>query len=131
MDEQSYTTRDGKLWEGSLSKLIATIDKTTSNYSDIVNALKDMGCIEQRARGGGSANSIWLLVTPPTFELSQYIVKDTQTSKLQRKVDGAVEVMGRRITDQDEKIDLLIRHIRTLDERVKRLEGQLNASSSN
>lgn len=118
MLEGSFTTKEGVMWEGSLSRLIATIDKTTSNYAKITNALKDMGCIENRRRGGGQSTSLWMLVTPPTYELSQYIVKDTANSKLQRKVDGAIDSLNIRVSDLEAKVDLLVRHIRTLESRI-------------
>lgn len=118
MENESFTTKEGVMWEGSLSRLIATIDKTTSNYAKITSALKDMGCIENRRRGGGQSSSLWMLVTPPTYELSQYIVKDTQASKLERRVDGSINALGLRVSDLEAKVDLLVRHIRTLEGRI-------------
>ena len=75
MDEATMRTdedtgRDMVVWEGMLTTLITgRCSLSIPYYSKITTALKDMGCIRQIKRGGGSAQSVWELITEPTEEL--------------------------------------------------------------
>lgn len=58
------------VWEGMLTALITgRCNLSIPYYSKITSALKEMGCIRQIKRGGGSASSVWELITEPTEEL--------------------------------------------------------------
>lgn len=58
------------VWEGMFTALITSkLHLSVPYYTQITRALKRMGCIRQLKRGGGSAPSMWELITEPTEEL--------------------------------------------------------------
>jgi hypothetical protein len=66
MDKESEATSDGKIYEGSLTKLVANAGLSNPYYSSVMKALKAMDCVRQLRRGGGGHGSQWLIVQPPT-----------------------------------------------------------------
>jgi hypothetical protein len=56
------------LYEGHLTKLVQRLELSTPYYTSVIQALKQMGCIEQLRRGGGNALSRWRLFHEPTEE---------------------------------------------------------------
>jgi hypothetical protein len=73
--EEDINSSDGKpvtklrVYEGHLTKLFAGLGKATPYYTTVMTALKQMGCVEQLRRGGGSASSRWILRYEPTLEM--------------------------------------------------------------
>jgi hypothetical protein len=58
------------VWEGMLTQFITgELHLSVPYYTKITQALKRMGCVQQLKRGGGTAPSIWELITEPTEEL--------------------------------------------------------------
>lgn len=58
------------IYSGFLTKLFHELELPTPYYSKITKLLRDMGCIYQLTRGGGSASrpSRWILHRPPSRE---------------------------------------------------------------
>jgi hypothetical protein len=57
------------LWEGYSTKLVKNLNLSVPYYSSVLGALRDMGCIIQLRRGGGSTMSVFEMVQKPTEEL--------------------------------------------------------------
>ena len=53
-DEVSF-----RLFEGSGMQIVKRLGLSDAYYSKIFDVLKEMGCVEQLKRGGGSSQSIW------------------------------------------------------------------------
>ena len=88
------------MWEGMLTKLI--IQKlyfSTPNYTNIIRALKRMGCIRQLKRGGSSGMSQWEIIKEPTHEafLNGLPPKVQDTSRY-ALLQGQVNALNKRVT---------------------------------
>ena len=58
------------VWEGMFTALITQkLHLSVPFFSSVRKALIEMGCIRQLRRGGGTAPSVWELITEPTEEL--------------------------------------------------------------
>jgi hypothetical protein len=72
-EEMLKTARrvDGKLiWTGFTTHLIRDeLNLPGPYYTQVMNALKRMGCLEQLQRGGSSTQSKWLMLCKPTEKL--------------------------------------------------------------
>jgi hypothetical protein len=66
----AHKSGEDVIYEGFITALFTQeLHLSVPYFSSIRKNLQDMGCIRQLKRGGGSARSIWLLVTEPTEEL--------------------------------------------------------------
>lgn len=103
------------VWEGHLTKLITgQLHLSTPYYTGIMRALRSMGCVQQLRRGGGSSESQWEVITPPTPE---------RWAKLGEK-QGRLYTKPVSATEQSDQM------IRDLQRRVSRLEQALEIPSS-
>jgi hypothetical protein len=109
MEEGSRDTIQGKLWIGYLGALIQPI----GNYSIIITALKEMGCIENVIRGGGSSESTWRLNYPPTVELFSKIPRKpgANSIKTAKAAIQANAILEQRVAKLERKLDLVIKAI--------------------
>lgn len=65
-DSGSY----GVVYEGALTQLVTQeLNLSVPYYTHVTRALKQMNCIRQLRRGGGSSPSQWELITAPTEEV--------------------------------------------------------------
>lgn len=107
--------KDIIVYEGILTSLIIKeCNLSTPYYSSVTKALKGMGCIHQLKRGGGTASSMWELITEPTLEKFQDFKppRPPQT----------------RITQMQEQLDNLENRIQTLERifaKVVSREGEI------
>lgn len=95
------------VYDGHLTQLFRKLRLPTPYYTFIKNKLRDMGCIEQLRRGGGSATSKWVLWKEPTLE-------EWKGSGVARPRRG-------------NKASMQERQIKDLAERCSRLEGIVQA----
>jgi len=86
------------VWEGFMTDLICSqLNLSVPYYTHILNAMKDMGCLRQLRRGGGSSPSQWELIYEPTLEAflaatPSKIPKQTREAMLEGAID---ELSGR------------------------------------
>lgn len=67
-DEETHSVMI--VYEGILTNLVLKeCNLSAPYYSSVTQALKGMGCIRQLKRGGGTAPSLWELITEPTLEV--------------------------------------------------------------
>jgi len=95
------------IYEGHLTQLFRKLRLSTPYYTQIKNQLTGMGCIEQIRRGGGSAESRWVLWKEPTLE----------------EWKAATATRARR----GNKTSMLERQIRDLTDRMSVLERQVDS----
>ena len=100
---------DMKVYEGHLTNLFKRLLLSVPYYSKITGSLIGMGCIEQIRRGGGTAESRWLLWQPP--ELDAW--KESATTR--PKGGSKIMVLEQRLRDA-------IKVISNLEGRIERLE---------
>lgn len=94
------------VYEGHLTKLVTGhLQLATPYYTQVMNHLKAMGCVDQLRRGGGNSPSRWALRRKP----------DEGTFK-------SVESMNRRSTG---KVAVLEQQVRDLNKRVLSAESTL------
>lgn len=86
MHERSTVVHEGRVYKGRISTLFGQLEVSMGLYSKVMKRLKDMGCIDQLARGGGGQPSIFMLYASPTpsaFESTRnggYISKERATT---------------------------------------------------
>jgi hypothetical protein len=66
-------------------------------YTAVTRKLKDMGCIRQLKRGGGSSPSQWELIREPTADLWNDLPQDTPVEGLDSQLLQMLADQGRRI----------------------------------
>jgi hypothetical protein len=96
-----------RVYTGHLTSLFAELQKPAPYYTDIMTALKAMGCVEQLRRGGGSAESKWVICYPPTEEGYLAYLNNRSGSK------------------KPGKVEILEQQVRTLSTRVQDIEEYL------
>lgn len=88
------------VWEGFSTAFIQKkLNLSVPYYSGITKALKRMECIRQIKRGGGSAPSVWELITEPTEELyrnkmPKRVVQVDRVGMLQQQVSALSNRVG-------------------------------------
>jgi hypothetical protein len=104
------------IYEGHLTKLFAELGLAVPYYTEVMQDLKKMRCVEQISRGGGKALSKWQLIQSPTEEL----YSDSKARPIQ---SGASPT---HLTNQQlqQQIRDLNRQIQDLSNRVRTLEVQ-------
>jgi hypothetical protein len=111
----TYDPKDGSremlVYEGKLTELVTGaapqgLYLSVPYYTKTTRALKQMGCIRQLRRGGGTSPSQWELVTEPTLEEF-------------KKLDGDVQKLGRANEYvQRQEFESLSQQLRDLKEVV-------------
>lgn len=85
------------IWEGFFTKLInEDLGLAVPYFTAVRNNLKEMGCIEQIARGGGTHPSTWELIREPTEELFNSKGKIRTNSKT-AQLEGQVRDLDARL----------------------------------
>jgi hypothetical protein len=92
------------VYEGHMTKLFRDLQLATPYYSSVLQRLKQMGCIRQLSRGGGSSQSRWELITDPDYDAFEAVETSKREGK-SRLGDLEARVIG-------------------FDERLARLEKQ-------
>lgn len=75
-----------RAWEGHTTKIFAELSLAAPYYTAVMKRLKEMGCVEQMQRGGGSARSKWVLIQEPTLELFENALETNKPSTLKQRV---------------------------------------------
>jgi hypothetical protein len=88
-----------RVYEGHLTKLVNGLDLAAPYYTSTKNALADMGCIAQLRRGGGTAQSRWILVKEPSEDLFN------ETPELNKPGTGKMAVMEQQLRDLKKRMD--------------------------
>ena len=116
MLEQSERVDDETfVWEGSLTTLLENIGLSRAKYSQIVNPLKDMGCISQVRRGAGNTASRWLVhgVEPNEDAFMSVLSKEKGRGPDQRITD-----LSNRLTELERTVAFLMREYMERDNEV-------------
>jgi hypothetical protein len=108
-----------RVYEGHLTNLCRDLDVPNPYYTKIMKALKELGCVEQLRRGGGSALSQWIMIEAPTAEafidrverktaasgrLGQLEQRIRDLQKLVIDVSGRTELAHERLDHVEEKV---------------------------
>lgn len=104
-----------RLWRGSLTKLFEEEGLGISRYTMVTNLLKQMDCIFQRRRGGGTTPSEWVLLKEP--DLDEYTKTNLQDAKM----------AGKRGNLVDQRINDLTQRLNVAEQRIDEMEAKLGA----
>ena len=98
-------TQESLVYEGFITKLVLDDLKIhVPNYSKVMAALREMGCIEQLRRGGGSTPSLFLIFEqPPSRELWYEKVPEGPKSVASHRYDA----MDQRLRDLQQRLDAM------------------------
>lgn len=75
---------DGKhalVYTGHTTQLFRDVGLATPYYTSVMRTLKQMGCVRQLSRGGGSAASRWELLDDPDLETFEVACASQKSSK--------------------------------------------------
>lgn len=93
LKEQAELVEGKLVWTGFMTHIVRDkLHLSVPYYTQILNALKGMGCVEQLRRGGSSTPSIWLLLKEPTQEafdnptVGASLRKSTRLEQLENQV---------------------------------------------
>jgi hypothetical protein len=93
---------EGEVYSGHLTGLFSDLGLAVPYYSSVMAKLKDMDCVLQLRRGGGSAQSIWAILRPPTEELFE-ATADKTASPTARKPKVS-DMLQQQIRDLDHRL---------------------------
>jgi hypothetical protein len=113
MDKEAQDFPEGRIYEGSLTKLVASTGLSNPYYTSVMRALKAMDCVRQLRRGGGGHGSQWAIMQPPSHALWR-----SHAEPVLKEDSPKDQAADQRIKDVWE-------YIRTLERRVERLEAQV------
>lgn len=88
------------VWTGHLTQVFNRLGLAGPYYTAIMNHLKRMGSVLQVRRGGGSAQSKWMLLEAPTMEAFDNAIQvgnKPSVRKLHQQLQQRVEDLTRRV----------------------------------
>jgi hypothetical protein len=113
-----HITRDGytgDVYQGKITYLFTEMGIAMPYFTPIMNALKDMGCIQQLRRGGGSSVSEWAVFFPPTNAEFKVLAKKSGRIGLKQtpadQTAQQIRDLNKRIVDLEDAVKLLTRII--------------------
>jgi hypothetical protein len=108
-----------RVYEGHLTNLCRDLDMPNPYYTKIMKALKELGCVEQLRRGGGSAMSRWILIKAP--ESGQFIDRVERQSARNGKVgqlEQRLRDLQKLVINQGERIEAAHERLDHVEEKV-------------
>lgn len=123
-DESEYDTEESeRSWKGSLVLLIEQLGIGKANYTRTMNALRGMGCISLRYRGGGPALSEYWVHHPPTQERFDKARNDGLFSSSKVKhVEMAQADLNKEMDALKQNMAVIAKALKNLTDRVDGLE---------
>lgn len=103
------------VYEGYLTRLFTHLGLSVPHYTHVMKVLKQMDCVRQIRRGGGSSASRWLLIQAPSPDL--YKSSSNRPSAAKKTSLSAIQ----------QQLNDLARRVSTLEtarEREQRLEDE-------
>lgn len=107
------------VYEGHLTRLFAELNLPNPYYTKILDALKGQNCIEQLRRGGGVAQSRWILLAPPTEEGFKILIERKRQPK------GKTAILEQRVNDLMKLTSSLQTQVEALDKGYQELYDDL------
>jgi len=105
MAQAAEETEEGLVYEGHTTKLVQKLGLPGPYYTPVMNHLKNMGCIEQLRRGGGSTLSQWLILARPTEEaFNSFMSMHRAPSGKTAQLEQALRDLHMRVTALEELI---------------------------
>ena len=89
------------VFTGHTTRLFRELQLATPLYSSVLQRLKQMGCIRQLSRGGGSAASRWELITDPDLEIFERVQSQNRQSS-----QPTVASLAQRLEKVEKLLDL-------------------------
>ena len=110
-------------WTGTVTEAFRNLGIGNANYSRVMNALKGMGSVKVKYRGGGKSKSeIWIMDEP-----SQKIFEDVRESGMlngTKYTNTAAEIreINTRISKMEASLVTVVKSVNALMKRVDLLE---------
>lgn len=122
MESQAVTIDDELIYTGFFSSLVQKeLNLPTPYYTKIKNILEDLGCIEQRRRGGGRTRSEWILHYPPDpylFDQVQVLDVGRRRRTSQDELDATITGLNTRLVEVERQLSQLQREVRDAHSRL-------------
>lgn len=100
MKQRAEPNDDGDLlYTGHLTHMFDEIGYSAPQYSDIMDALKRMDCVERIRRGSRNFPAIWKILREPTQELFEFMPEKpkTLTAQARATLEQKVDMMEERL----------------------------------
>ena len=96
------------VYEGHLTRLFADLNIANPYYTKIMNTLVELGCVEQLRRGGGKAQSKWVLCKAPVEDIfKDFVERKRQPQTRLHQLEQRIKDLVRITQDQDARIERL------------------------
>jgi hypothetical protein len=123
MAERAEQKTEGLVYEGFLTNLFRELGINQPYYTHITRRLKNMDCIRQLRRGGGTAPSVWMLLQEPSLALFD------GSSGHKAEILQALRDINRRLVTAEGNVTRLGAMYQDATDRIKTLEDKINADS--
>lgn len=105
LDRKGSGESGDKIYVGSISPLVISLDLAPSYQSKLISRLKEMGSIAMLKRGSGAAKSVWGLYKTPTID--DFYASDNTGDVKWRKDKEKYDEHAQRIKDLTKRINAL------------------------
>jgi len=96
------------VYTGHLTRLFADLNIANPYYTKIMNTLVELGCVEQLRRGGGKAQSKWVLCKAPVEDIfKDFVERKRQPQTRLHQLEQRIKDLVRITQDQDARIERL------------------------
>lgn len=104
------------VYRGHLTRVFQELGLSVPYYTSVMQALKQMGCVEQIRRGGGGGESEWSLFKPPTPDLF------TAKMPTPRRRQTVADMAAQRAQDAHDRLNNLETFIGSFNARLTTIE---------
>jgi hypothetical protein len=96
------------IYEGYLTQLFQRAGLATPYYTKIMQLLKEMDCVRQISRGGGSSPSKWEMIKEPdAISFSEIEARRTKSQTKLGQVQDTTNVLAKRLSEAELRLDVL------------------------
>lgn len=112
---------DVLVWEGYTTKLTGELGIPVPYYGQILDSLQRLGSIQQVRRGGGNAQSRWMVFGPP--ELKDWLLVQEEIKPRPRA--NRQSTLEQKVADIEERLQGLdvVKAIAELQSQIDQLKG--------
>lgn len=114
------------VYEGHLTQLFKRLRLAVPYYTEIKNHLTHMGCIEQVRRGGGSAESRWVLWKEPDLEEWKDSTTRPRRGNKTTMHEQQIRILNERLASAERHIEVIETTLELVTERLATLEERTN-----
>ena len=110
-------------WTGTVTEVFRDLGITNANYSRVMNALKGMGSVKFKYRGGGAAKSeLWIMDEPDRSVFEKVRESGMLKGTAHTNAAAAIREINTRISKLEASLVTIVKSVNDLMNRVALLE---------